>query len=125
MELKEKLRQIWGFASSYKLTFVTLFFCIVVTSMIEMFYPYIFSILIDEATSSLDHQSEKMIHKVIRNFANEKTVIIIAHRLSSILLADRVIVIDNGEIVGEGIHEDLLKNNSIYKKLFEYEGFAS
>ncbi len=76
-------------------------------------------LIFDEATSSLDHDSEKIVHNAIQDFAKRKTLIIVAHRLSSILLADRVILIDDGVIIGEGTHRELLQDHSIYKALFE------
>ncbi|MCX8131175.1 MAG: ABC transporter ATP-binding protein/permease [Clostridia bacterium] len=81
-------------------------------------------IIFDEATSSLDHESEKMINKAIDNLSNDRTLIIIAHRLSSVLSADRIIVMDKGGIVGDAPHGKLLGNNEIYDLLFgkQYEG---
>jgi len=76
-------------------------------------------IIFDEATSALDYESEKMIHKTIEELCAEKTIIIIAHRLSSILLADKVIVMDNGEVVGQGNNNELLGNNEVYDTLFK------
>ena len=76
-------------------------------------------IIFDEATSALDYESEKMIHKTIEELCAEKTIVIIAHRLSSILLADKVIVMDNGEIVGQGNNNELLGNNEVYDRLFK------
>lgn len=76
-------------------------------------------IIFDEATSALDYESEKMIYKTIEELCAEKTVIIIAHRLSSILLADKVIVMDNGELVGPGNNSELLGNNEVYDRLFK------
>lgn len=76
-------------------------------------------IVFDEATSALDYDSEKMIHMTIEDLCSEKTIIIIAHRLSSILLADKVIVMDNGEVVGVGSNKELLGKNVIYDKLFK------
>jgi ABC-type bacteriocin/lantibiotic exporter with double-glycine peptidase domain len=76
-------------------------------------------IIFDEATSALDYESEKMIHKTIEELCAEKTIIIIAHRLSSILLADKVVVMDNGEIVGQGKNDELLGCNEVYDRLFK------
>lgn len=76
-------------------------------------------IIFDEATSALDYESEKMIHKTIEDLYKEKTIIIIAHRLSSILLADKVVVMDNGKIVGDGKSDELLGNNEFYYRLFK------
>lgn len=76
-------------------------------------------IVFDEATSALDYESEKMIHRTIEELCSEKTIIIIAHRLSSILLADKVVVMDKGKVVGTGHHRELLDTNMIFNKLFK------
>ena len=76
-------------------------------------------ILLDEATSSLDSESESVIQKAIENLTKNKTTIIIAHRLSTVMNCDKILVFDNGRIVEEGEHEFLVKNSSTYKKLYE------
>jgi subfamily B ATP-binding cassette protein MsbA len=76
-------------------------------------------ILLDEATSSLDSESEAIIQKAIENLTKNKTTIIIAHRLSTIMNCDKILVFDSGKIVAEGSHEFLVKNSSIYKNLYE------
>jgi len=76
-------------------------------------------ILLDEATSSLDSESEAVIQKAIENLTKNKTTIIIAHRLSTIMNCDQILVFDSGQIVDEGSHEFLVKNSSIYKNLYE------
>jgi subfamily B ATP-binding cassette protein MsbA len=76
-------------------------------------------ILLDEATSSLDSESEAVIQKAIENLTKNKTTIIIAHRLSTIMNCDKILVFDSGQIVDEGSHEFLVKNSSIYKNLYE------
>jgi subfamily B ATP-binding cassette protein MsbA len=76
-------------------------------------------ILLDEATSSLDSESESVIQKAIENLTKNKTTIIIAHRLSTIKNCDKILVFDNGQIVAEGNHEFLVNNSSIYKNLYE------
>ena len=76
-------------------------------------------ILLDEATSSLDSESEAVIQKAIENLTKNKTTIIIAHRLSTIMNCDKILVFDNGQIVDEGSHEFLVKNSLIYKNLYE------
>ena len=76
-------------------------------------------ILLDEATSSLDSESESVIQKAIENLTKNKTTIIIAHRLSTIKNCDKILVFDNGQIVAEGNHESLVNNSSIYKNLYE------
>ena len=78
-------------------------------------------ILFDEATSALDNETQKEIQKSIANMQGEYTILIIAHRLSTVINSDRLILIDDGEVKGMGTHEELLKNNKIYKKLYELE----
>lgn len=76
-------------------------------------------ILLDEATSSLDSDSETVIQKAIENLTKNKTTIIIAHRLSTIMNCDKILVFDNGQIISEGSHEFLVNSSSIYKNLYE------
>lgn len=78
-------------------------------------------ILFDEATSALDNETQAKIQTAINNLKENYTILIIAHRLSTIINSDRILVIDEGKIVGEGSHLELLKNNKIYKKLYESE----
>ncbi len=78
-------------------------------------------LILDEATASLDSESEKKVHKAIDNIIQDRTVIIIAHRLSTIINADKIIVIDQGKIVEEGTHKELLESNKNYKKLYELQ----
>lgn len=81
-------------------------------------------LILDEATSSLDSKTEKMIQQSLDLLIADKskTVIAIAHRLSTLKHMDRIIVIDKGEIIEEGSHDDLLKNNnSLYKKLWQLQ----
>lgn len=82
-------------------------------------YPIL---IMDEATSSLDSKSEKLIQDAIANLLKQRTAIIIAHRLSTIKFVDRIIVLDNGKIAEVGTHSALVrKTNGIYKKLFELQ----
>ncbi len=76
-------------------------------------------ILFDEATSALDNESQYFIKQSLNLISNKHTIIIIAHRLSTIIDADEIIVIDNGTIVGQGSHNNLIKNNVAYKNLYE------
>ena len=78
-------------------------------------------ILFDEATSALDNDTQTKIQKSIENMKGEYTILIIAHRLSTIINCDRILLIDNGQIIAEGTHEHLLKTNSKYKELYESE----
>ncbi len=76
-------------------------------------------ILLDEATSSLDAETENKIQKAISFLTQGKTTIVIAHRLSTILNSDKIYVIDKGSVIGEGRHEDLLISSSAYKNFYE------
>lgn len=76
-------------------------------------------VIFDEATSYIDPENEIIIKKALTKLIQNKTVIIIAHRLSTITDADQIFVIEDGEIVSQGIHDRLLDNSSIYKKMWE------
>jgi len=76
-------------------------------------------ILLDEATSSLDAETESKIQEAIKLLTKNRTTIVIAHRLSTILNSDKIYVIDSGKVVGEGNHEELLKNSNVYKGFYE------
>ena len=76
-------------------------------------------ILLDEATSSLDAETENKIQKAITFLTKGRTTIVIAHRLSTILNSDKIYVINKGEVVGEGKHDDLLNSSEIYKNFYE------
>ena len=78
-------------------------------------------LILDEATSSLDSQSEKLINKAIENIINNQTVIAIAHRLSTLKNMDRIIVLDKGKIVEEGNFDELLKIKGKFFKLWQVE----
>ena len=80
-------------------------------------------LLLDEATSALDSESERLVQAALDNLMANKTSIVIAHRLSTIRNADKIIVMDQGRIVGEGKHNTLIKNNKFYLKIYK-KGFA-
>jgi len=78
-------------------------------------------LLLDEATSALDNYNAAIIDQAIAKIAKDKTVITIAHKLSSISSSDRIIFIQNGEIAEIGNHQELLIKNGLYKKMYEAE----
>lgn len=82
-------------------------------------------ILFDEATSALDNSSQDYIKRTIDNLVKDHTIVIVAHRLSTIMDADIIYVVDNGKIVSSGTHKELLKTSNIYKNLYETESLNS
>ncbi|MDQ0340034.1 subfamily B ATP-binding cassette protein MsbA [Caldalkalibacillus uzonensis] len=78
-------------------------------------------LVLDEATSALDLESERMIQEAIEKLAKNKTTFIVAHRLSTITHADRIVVIENGKIVEEGTHESLMARQGVYYRLYRIQ----
>ena len=78
-------------------------------------------LIMDEATSSIDPYTDLLIRKAMRTLLKDRTSIIIAHRLSTVRDADRILVIDNGRIVEEGTHEELIKKGGLYSHLYEMQ----
>ena len=76
-------------------------------------------VLLDEATSSLDAETENKIQEAINYLTKNRTTLVIAHRLSTILNSEKIYVIDNGKVIDEGKHEDLIKNSKIYNNFYE------
>jgi subfamily B ATP-binding cassette protein MsbA len=76
-------------------------------------------LILDEATSSLDNESEKLVQQALNTLMTDRTCIVVAHRLSTIQNADRIVVITEGEIVETGNHAELIQKNGVYKKLYE------
>mgnify|MGYP001468331843 FL=1 len=76
-------------------------------------------ILLDEATSSLDSETESKIQEAIKNLIKDRTTLVIAHRLSTIVNSKKIYVLNNGSIVGEGAHNDLLNSSEIYKNFYD------
>ena len=75
------------------------------------------NLLLDEPTASLDAESEGLIQRALKNLSKSKTVIVIAHRLSTVKKADKILVLEKGNIVSEGTHAELIKKNGTYAKL--------
>ncbi|MEO0290514.1 MAG: ATP-binding cassette domain-containing protein [candidate division WOR-3 bacterium] len=75
-------------------------------------------LILDEATSQLDSLTENAIKEFLLENENKKTIIVIAHRLSTINIADKIILIEDGKIIGEGTHKELYENYEIYKELY-------
>ncbi len=75
-------------------------------------------IVLDEATSALDSETENKLHASLQSYLKDKTTLIIAHRLSAVKQADRIIVVDNGEIIADGTHKDLVNSNDLYFRLY-------
>lgn len=80
-------------------------------------------LILDEATSSLDTESEKLVQEALANIMKDRTSVVIAHRLSTIQHADEIIVLKKGEIVERGNHEELVKSEGVYKKLQDLQSF--
>ncbi|MFV8282399.1 ABC transporter ATP-binding protein [Christiangramia marina] len=79
--------------------------------------------ILDEATSALDTESEKLVQKALENMMKNRTSIVIAHRLSTIQNADKIVVMQKGEIVEQGKHQELIDANGTYKKLVAMQSF--
>jgi ATP-binding cassette subfamily B protein len=76
-------------------------------------------LILDEATSALDAESEHLVHEALDRLMVGRTTIVIAHRLSTVRNADRVVVLDQGVVVESGAHADLMRSNGLYRRLVE------
>ena len=81
-------------------------------------------ILFDEATSALDNVTQAKIQKAIEKIGENRTIVLIAHRLSTVIHADRILYMEDGKILAEGSHEELLKNCEAYRLLYSEEASA-
>jgi ATP-binding cassette subfamily B protein/subfamily B ATP-binding cassette protein MsbA len=78
-------------------------------------------LILDEATSQIDLESEQLIHKVLEQFIRHRTAVIITHRLATLALADRVIVMNAGQIIDLGTHEQLIARCDVYRRLHQIQ----
>jgi ATP-binding cassette, subfamily B, putative efflux pump len=78
-------------------------------------------LILDEAVSAVDSQSEEYIQKSLQALASDRTTIVIAHRLSSLLLAERIVLIEAGVLMEEGTHDDLIALQGAYSRLFQQQ----
>jgi subfamily B ATP-binding cassette protein MsbA len=76
-------------------------------------------LILDEATSALDAESEELVTEALNNLMKNRTTFVIAHRLATVVRADQIIVMDNGEVAETGTHEQLLRKGGLYKDLYE------
>ena len=77
--------------------------------------------LLDEATSALDAESEKLVQDALEKLMQDRTTIVIAHRLATVRSADRIIVMDGGQIVEQGAHDSLMAKNGLYARLADLQ----
>lgn len=78
-------------------------------------------LILDEATSQIDLESEQLIHKVLEEFTRDRTTVIITHRLQTLALADRVVVMEGGRIIDVGLHTELMSRCGLYQRLYQIE----
>ena len=78
-------------------------------------------LVLDEATTSVDLEAEALIQETVANLMGGRTTLIIAHRLSSLHHADRIVILEEGRVSEEGSHQDLLAGNGLYRRLYDIQ----
>ena len=78
-------------------------------------------LILDEATAALDNESEKFIKKALANVSHGRTSLVVAHRLSTIVNSNKIVVVDDGRIIEIGTHSQLIENEGLYAKLYKQE----
>jgi ATP-binding cassette subfamily B protein len=78
-------------------------------------------LLLDEATSSLDAESERLVQEALEHLEKDRTTIVIAHRLATVLKADRIVVMSEGKIIDVGCHQELVRRDTVYARLAELQ----
>ena len=78
-------------------------------------------LILDEATSALDSESEALVQSALQNLMSGRTVVVIAHRLSTVRRADRIVVLENGAIADVGSHEELMQKLGTYRRLYDLQ----
>ncbi|MBP6656497.1 MAG: ATP-binding cassette domain-containing protein, partial [Bacteroidia bacterium] len=92
--------------------------------LISFIRAYVFNpsiLILDEATSSIDSESEELIQKATTTLTKNRTSIVIAHRLATIQNADKIIVLDHGKVIEQGNHQELLKKEGLYRELYDIQ----
>jgi subfamily B ATP-binding cassette protein MsbA len=90
-------------------------------ALARAFYKNSPLLILDEATSALDAENEEKIHEAMENLIKGKTTLLIAHRFSSLRLANRILVMDKGRIVADGPHNQIYKECDLYRNLYDQQ----
>lgn len=78
-------------------------------------------LLLDEATAALDTESERLVQESLANFREGKTAIVVAHRLATVKSASRILVVENGKVIEEGTHDELISRSGKYLELVKHQ----